>query len=291
VATAKIAYGYWADALSVRADGFHSLTDSTNNLVGLVGISLASRPADKDHPYGHQKLELLAAGLVGLSLLVMAYDVATSALSRLFSDGPVPQIGVGAFVVLLGTLAVNVGVARYERRRAEQLQSPFLLSDSAHTRSDVLVTLCVLLAVVFVKLGYPSLDLIAAIAVAGFIGWTGVAVLRSNLGYLADTALLDREHVERIVLKLPGIASTHKIRTRGTPAAIYVDLHIQIAPHLNVVEAHQVTHWVIDAIKAEYPAVADVMVHTEPADPAQSCNPIPDGTAPEGAALHEKEGA
>ena len=85
VAALKIAYGHYASALSIRADGFHSLTDSANNLVGLVGVTVASRPADSGHPYGHHKFEILAAGLVGLSLLGMAYDVADSAVERMTS--------------------------------------------------------------------------------------------------------------------------------------------------------------------------------------------------------------
>lgn len=281
VAALKVSYGYFADVLSLRADGFHSLTDAANNVVGLVSISLASRPADRGHPYGHHKIELLAAGLVGVTLLVLAYDVLKSAIVRLLyeSSYELPQIGGGAFVVLGFTLLVNMGVARYERLQGEKLGSSFLLSDAAHTRSDVLVTCGVLLAVLFVRLGFPVLDLVAAIAVAGFIAWAGIGVLRHNLQYLADSAQIERESIETIVLRVPGVAGTHKIRTRGTPGAIYVDLHIQIAPHLDVVRAHRVTHSVIDAIKQSIPGVIDVLVHTEPARPGQHYVPLPDDGA------------
>jgi divalent metal cation (Fe/Co/Zn/Cd) transporter len=112
--------------------------------------------------------------------------------------------------------------------------------------------------------------------VAAFIAWAGITVLRSNLNYLADAAVLESAHIASIVRAVPGVASSHKIRTRGTPGAVYVDLHIQIARHLDVVQAHQVTHWVIDAIKREFPQVADVLVHTEPAAPNQPHNPLPD---------------
>jgi cation diffusion facilitator family transporter len=275
VAGMKIAYGYYANALSIRADGFHSLTDSANNVVGLVGVLIAARPADDNHPYGHQKFEILAAGVVGLSLIAMAYDVAKSAIVRLASDGTdLPRLDAGAFVVLVVTLVVNLGVARYEARRGRELESPFLTSDAAHTRSDVIVTCGVLFAVVLVRLGYPRLDMVAALAIAVFIAWTGVSVLRQNLAYLADEALVDPTRVDALALEVPGVASTHKIRTRGTPGKMYVDLHIQIAPHLNVVQAHQVTHGVIDAIKSAIPGVADVVVHTEPAYPGQPYKPF-----------------
>ena len=144
VAAAKIAYGYAADSLSIRADGFHSLTDGANNLVGLLGAYFASRPADDGHPYGHEKLEILAAGVVGLSLLGMAYDVLTSAIGRITDPGRLPTLDAMAFVVLGLTLFVNVFVAAYEKRQGQQLNSQFLLSDAVHTRSDVLVTFGVL---------------------------------------------------------------------------------------------------------------------------------------------------
>jgi len=277
VAAAKIAYGAIANALSIRADGFHSLTDSANNVVGLVGLWLAARPADRGHPYGHHKFEVVAAGIVGVSLLLMAFDVARGAIQRLFeAESPLPVIDAGAFVVLVVTLGVNTFVATYQRRRGEQLDSVFLVSDAMHTRSDVLVTLGVLVTVGLVQLGYANVDLIAALVIAGFIAAAGLSVLKKNLGYLADAALLAPEHVAAIVLGVGGVAGTHKIRTRGSPGKVYVDLHIQIAPHLDVVRAHKVTHSVIDAIKAGIPGVYDVLVHTEPARPDQPYPPLPD---------------
>lgn len=276
VAGSKIAYGFLSGVLSIRADGFHSLTDSVNNLVGLLGVYFASRPADAGHPYGHSKFEVLAAGIVGISLLAMAYDVLTSAASRMLGAAAPPRLDAWAFIVLAVTLGVNLLVARYERRQADLLGSPFLASDAAHTSSDVLVTLGVIVTVALVNAGMGWLDPIMALLVAGFIAWTGAQVLRQNLRYLADAAALEPETVRAIALQVAGVASAHKIRTRGTPGDIHVDLHVQVARHLDVVAAHQVTHWVIDAIKRRLPGVSDVVVHTEPAAEGESYNPMPD---------------
>jgi cation diffusion facilitator family transporter len=275
VAASKIGYGYTSGVLSIRADGFHSLTDSVNNLVGLVGVYFSARPADAGHPYGHTKFEVLAAGVVGLSLLGMAYDVLTSAAERVFGGAAPPHLDAWAFLVLALTLAVNLGVARYERFQAERLDSPFLASDAAHTSSDVMVTLGVIVTVALVEAGYPYLDPIMALVIAGFIGWTGVQVLRQNLRYLADAAALEPETVRNIAIGVAGVAGAHKIRTRGAPGNIHVDLHVQVARHLDVVTAHLITHWVIDAIRAKLPAVSDVVVHTEPSAEGQPFNPLP----------------
>ncbi len=275
VAASKIAYGHSTGVLSIRADGFHSLTDSVNNLVGLMGVYFAARPADAGHPYGHAKFEVLAAGVVGLSLLGMAYDVLTSAAGRLFGQVAPPQLDALAFVVLAATLGINLLVARYERQQAERLGSTFLASDAAHTSSDVLVTLGVIVTVGFVQAGFPVLDSVMALGIAAFIAWAGVQVLRQNLRYLADAAALEPQAVSAVVLRVAGVASAHKIRTRGAPGDIHVDLHVQVARHLDVVAAHRVTHWVIDAIKQQLPGVTDVVVHTEPAGVGQSFNPMP----------------
>jgi cation diffusion facilitator family transporter len=205
----------------------------------------------------------------------MAYDVLTSAAGRLLWGAPPPRLDALAFVILAVTLGVNLLVARYERVKAEELDSPFLASDAAHTSSDVMVTLGVIVTVGLVQAGYPMLDSVMALFIAGFIAWTGVQVLRQNLRYLADAAALAPEAVQAVVLQVPGVASAHKIRTRGAPGDIHVDLHVQVARHLDVVMAHRVTHWVIDAIKRQLPGVTDVVVHTEPAAEGQAHNPLP----------------
>jgi len=280
VAGSKIAYGYWSGALAIRADGFHSLVDTMNNVVGMVALALASRPADAGHPYGHQKFEVVAAGALGVSLLAMSWDIASSAFQRMSGASlPALELKADAFVVLIGTLLVNVFVAWWEYRRGQALDSLFLQSDAIHTRSDILVTLAVLGSVVMIRRGWPIFDLVAALGVAGYIAWTGISVLRKNLGYLTDVALVDPSRIESLVLEVPGVASTHKIRTRGIPGRVYVDLHIQIAPHLDVVQAHRVTHAVIDAIKNGVSGVGDVVVHTEPARPDQHFKPLPDDPA------------
>lgn len=279
VACSKIAYGHAAGALSIRADGFHSLTDSVNNLIGLVGVYFASRPADAGHPYGHAKFEVLAAGVVGLSLIGMAYDVLTGATARLWGGAEPPRLDALAFVVLSVTLAVNLSVARYERKKAAQLGSTFLASDAAHTASDVMVTLGVIVTVGLVQVGYVILDSLMALLIAGFIAWTGVKVLRQNLRYLADAAALAPEAVLAVAVAVPGVASAHKIRTRGAPGDIHVDLHIQVPRHLDVVQAHRVTHRVIDAIKHQLSGVTDVVVHTEPAAPGQRRSAPPEASA------------
>ena len=265
VAVLKLIYGTLTHTLSLRADGFHSLTDGANNLLGLAGVWWSVRPPDEKHPYGHERTEVLAASAVGASLILMAWEVVRGALQRVGGDAVRAEPDLGSVAVLLATLFVNIGVARYEAKKGRALGSPFLESDAAHTRSDVLVTSGVLLTLGGVHLGYQWLDWVAACLIGVFILVAGVRVLMRNVDYLMDAAQVDEQRIHEIVCRVSGVAGAHKIRTRGTPGAIRVDLHIQIARHLNVVQAHEVTHWAIDAVKREVEGVRDVVVHTEPA--------------------------
>lgn len=273
VALLKIVVGTITHTLSVRADGFHSLTDGFSNLLGLAGMWWASRPPDAEHPYGHEKMEVLAGSVVGASLLLVAWNVVQSAIARVVAPGLPPAPDASTWLVLGVTLVVNLFVVLYERRQAKRLKSPFLTSDAAHTFSDVLVTLGVVVTVACIQLGLLWVDWLAAFAVAGFIVVAGLRILSTNFGYLMDAAQIAQGAVDSIVRRVPGVASAHKIRTRGQPGSIRIDLHIQIAPHLDVTRAHEVTHWVIDALKRDIPGVVDVVVHTEP---ASSSAPYPE---------------
>ncbi|MEO8183100.1 MAG: cation diffusion facilitator family transporter [Deltaproteobacteria bacterium] len=277
VAALKLAFGSLTHTLSLQADGFHSLTDGGNNVLGLLGIWWSTRPPDSKHPYGHEKMEVLAASAIGASLILVAWGLVGGAIDRLrHGAAEMPELNWGTVAVLLGTLVINVGVARYEARAARQLESTLLASDAAHTLSDVLVTLGVLITVIVVQLGYPWVDSLATCAIAVFILVTGVQVISHNVDYLMDSAQVDEAKIRAIVCRVPGIASAHKVRTRGTPGMIRIDLHIQIAPHLNVRHAHEVTHWAIDALKREVSGVRDVIVHTEPAAEGIAYPELPD---------------
>src|SRR5262245_24885977 len=127
VALAKIVYGQISGSISILSDGFHSLTDGSSNVVGLVALRLARKPPDANHPYGHRKFETLAAGGIALFLLVVVVEVAQSAIMRLRAGGS-PTVTMTSFVIMLSTLAINIAVVRAERSAAKRLSSELLLA-------------------------------------------------------------------------------------------------------------------------------------------------------------------
>lgn len=265
VAAAKLIAGYLTNTIAMVADGFHSLLDGSSNIIGLVGLGLARHPPDADHPYGHGKFETIAA--MGISVLMMGscYEI-IQLMVRRFAHAPVPEVGTASFAVVFGTMAVNIFVSIYESRKGRALKSDFLLADAAHTRSDILATTAVFIAVIASAFHLYMVDTIGAIVIVAIIARAAFMVIKRSLKVLSDSVRVDPEMVRSLVLAIPGVRECHKVRSRGTADAVYMDLHIHLDPALTLVEAHTMTHTVIAVIKERIPDVVDVVIHTEPAE-------------------------
>lgn len=264
VAAAKFFYGLASGSASMQADGIHSVFDTLGNVVGLIGISLAARPADKEHPYGHSKFETYGSMVIGVLLLVAAFEVGTGAVDRLTSGQYTAQVTVMSFVVMVSTLIMNLGVSLAERRAGKRLRSDILRADAAHTLSDAFVSIGVIVGLGFVSLGFPMADPIAALVVTVFILISAVNVFRQAFRTLSDHARISAEEITHVAEFVPAVRQVHAVRTRGTESEVYVDLHLLVDPAMSVADAHQVGDRIEETIKARYPEVQEVLVHIEP---------------------------
>lgn len=263
VAFAKIALGYLTGAISVLSDGFHSLTDSASNVVALIGVSVARRPPDKDHPYGHRKYETMASVGILLFLLVVLVEVVTAAIDRLRS-GAVPRVFPEGIGVMTVTLVVNVFVVAFESREGRRLKSEVLLADAKHTRSDVLTSITVIAALLGVWAGYPLLDPLAALLVAGFIGQACWEIAHDASSTLSDQIVIAEDAVKTVVQSVPEVLGCHHIRTRGSADHVFLDLHIWLTGSTPLEVAHATSHVVKDKLMARFPQIVDVIIHIEP---------------------------
>ena len=264
VAIAKIAFGYASGAISILSDGFHSLTDAASNVAGLIGVRAAQQPPDEDHPYGHRKYETVAAAAVTVFLLLIVIEVLRNAFNHLTGRSMPHEISAVSFVVMLVTVAVNLAVVAYESRAAERLGSEILLADAMQTRGDVWSSLTVIAALIGARLGLPVLDPLAALVVAGFIGYAGFQVARATTGILADRFVISDADLQRVVMSVPGVIGCEKIRTRGSADHVFLDLHVWMPPDMRLHEAHALSHVVKDRLMARYPQIADAVIHIEP---------------------------
>lgn len=263
VALAKVAYGYATGMVSILSDGFHSLADGASSIVAMIGIAIARKPPDSDHPYGHRKYETLAAGMIFAFLLVVLVQVSRAALGRL-SGNVSPQVTGVSFTVMLFTLAVNMFVVWYERREAMRLGSEVLLADALHTRSDVLTSLAVMAALIGMRMGYSILDPVAALVVSAFIGKAGYDIARETSKILTDRMVIAEDDLYKVVMSVPGVLGCHNIRTRGSADHVFLDLHIWLDPAVRLDIAHSVSHVVKDELTGRYPQIMDAIIHIEP---------------------------
>jgi cation diffusion facilitator family transporter len=263
VATTKITLGSLTGSVSIVSDGFHSLTDSASNVVALVGISVARRPPDRNHPYGHRKYETIASLAILLFLVIVLVQVLTAAFNR-FRYGGTPKVFPEGIGIMVLTLIVNLIVVRYETRVGKRLNSEVLLADAKHTRSDVLTSITVLSALVGVGAGYAWLDPLAAVFVAGFIGHACWEIAQHASRILSDEIVIAEDDLREVVLSVPEVIGCEKIRTRGASDYVFLDLHIWLDGTMPLEAAHATSHVVKDRLMARYPQIADVVIHIEP---------------------------
>jgi cation diffusion facilitator family transporter len=263
VSAGKVAVGLLSGSLAMVADGYHSLVDGSNNVIGLIVAAYAFAPPDRGHPYGHRKFETAAAAAIGVALLVLAYHVLEGALGRIASPS-VPEIGLVNWLVMFGTMAVNLFVSWYEDREGRRLGSAFLIADATHTRADLFVSLGVVGSFAAARAGLAWADPLVAVVIAAVIAVQAVRILVSTFHVLTDRAALAPEPIETLALAVAGVKQVRDVRTRGRGDAIYVDLTVHLDGSMTLSEAHDVADRIEDRLKTAHPEIVDVVVHPEP---------------------------
>ena len=264
VALLKIVVGIAIRSTSMTADGFHSISDTTSNILGIIGITLASKPGDKEHPYGHSKFEVISGLFIGAMLLFLAGKIILDALVS-FRNPVLPDITLESLIVLLITLLINIFVSNYEHKMGKKLNSYILISDSLHTKSDIFVSIGVLVTLVGVKFGLPIIiDPIVSLVVVGFILHASYEIFKSTINVLVDKAIIDDKDVISVLNTFKEIKTYHNIRSRGSENNIYIDMHIMVDPNMTVENAHKLSHDIEDKIRKIINENAQVIIHVEP---------------------------
>jgi cation diffusion facilitator family transporter len=263
VAGAKILYGYMTNSVSMLSDGVHSFLDGTSNVIGLVGVWVASHPPDESHPYGHRKFETISTIAIAVLIFLAGIEILKKAYHSLTSPHEVEVTSI-SFIIMLVTLSINTGVMIYETRKGKELKSDFLLADAVHTKTDIFVSLSVIVSLLAAAAGFPFIDTAVSLFIAFMIAKMGYGILRSATDVLTDAAQINPAEIEDVACRLDGIKACHGIRTRGKEGAVNVDLHIQVDPDMKTGKAHELSHSVETVIKEAFPSVIDVVVHIEP---------------------------
>ena len=266
VLSLKLVVGLATGSFAVLSDALHSLSDAANNVVAWFVVRLSSQPADREHPYGHRKFETLAVfGLASL-LTVLAFEIGLGALRResqqiLHEDWALALMGV--------VLTVNVGLAIWENRWARRLDSDILKADAGHTLADVLTTLVVIVGWQLSARGYPWLDTLCALGVAGLVLTLAYGLFQRAIPVLVDQMALEPEAIAVAAAALPGVDAVREVRSRWIGAGVAVDLVVEVDAHLPTGDSHAISDRVEALLRKRFGA-AEVTVHVEPHEPKRA---------------------
>jgi cation diffusion facilitator family transporter len=264
----KLAAGAITGSVAIITEAMHSSIDLIASVVAYVSVRQADKPADEDHPYGHEKIENLAAAIEALLILVGSGVIVYESVRRLAtSQTEVESLGIGMAVIAV-SIVVNVIVSGVLARRARETDSPALEGDAAHLRTDAATSAAVLVGLALVQItGQTWLDPVIALVVAVAIVTAGVRLLMRASRVLVDEALPQEEldAVRDAIAEFGprGVRGYHKLRARRAGSRRYVDLHVQFASGTTLEDAHATAHELQDAIR-ERVRGADVLIHLEP---------------------------
>ena len=259
----KVVVGYWTGSLSLLADALHSVTDSANNVLGLVAIKFSSPLPDREHPYGHNKFEAVGALGIAAFLGIACFEIVQGAVERIIKGGEPVRVSPPELWLLLIVLGVNIFVAFYERNVGRRVGSSILVADATHTMSDVWVTISVIGGLIGVWLGYQLLDVLLAFPVALLVFWSGWSVLTENLPWLVDQMAIAPETIHTITVSVPGVLNCHDIASRGVIGRqVFIEMHL-IVDARDVETAHNITEEVERQLEQRFSPVR-ILIHVEP---------------------------
>jgi cation diffusion facilitator family transporter len=267
----KLIVGLWTGSLSLIADALHSVTDSFNNVLGLIAIRFASPYPDREHPYGHQKFEAIAALSISAFLGMACLEILKGVIDRVMSGG-VHKVDVSApaLWLMLLVLGINIIITLYERNVGNRIGSSILIADAQHTMGDVWITIIVIAGLIGVWCGELTgikwlqwIDLVLALPVAALVFWSGWQVVKGNLPMLVDEMAIAPEAINAIARQVPGVINCHDVASRGVLGRqIFIEMHMIVAP-TDVESAHQITEAVEDLLHERFDP-ARITIHVEP---------------------------
>jgi cation diffusion facilitator family transporter len=271
----KLVAGAITGSIAVITEAIHSAIDLMASTVAYFSVRKADEPPDESHPYGHEKVENVAAGIEGMLILVGAGIIIYEAARRLVDQAGVEKLGVGIAVIGFSMVA-NIVVSTYLYRQARITDSPALEGDAAHLRTDAFTSGGVLIALILVETtGVDELDAITALVVAVAIVWAGIQILSRSSRVLVDEALPGEELAAvRTAIDEFGseeVVGFHKLRARRAGSRRYVDLHVQFRSGTTLERAHELAHGLQRAIREQL-RHADVLIHLEPGESRREKN-------------------
>lgn len=269
VAILKIFVGLDYGYLSLTSSGLESMFDGASNILGLISITLAFRPADSDHNYGHFKYENIGGILLAILLFYSSTQIALETFSIFEGQKEEAIFGLVPLISILVSMSVSLYVSFYEGRKGRELGSKILISDSKHTLGDFVISIAVLISIICSYWHIRWVDVGVGLLVSFYLIYLAIQVFRDNLPELLDeSASIDKDLLIEIE-KINGVIDVHKFRSRGNENSVFIDCHLHLNENLSLVEAHSVGKEVENVIRNRHQdefQKMDITIHYEPFD-------------------------
>ena len=264
----KLIVGFIAHSNAMISDAIHSASDVFSTFVVIIGIKLASKKADKEHPYGHERLECVAAIVLSMVLFITGLGIGATALKNITSGdyNNIAVPGILALIAAIISIISKEAMYWYTRYNAKKIDSSALMADAWHHRSDALSSIGALVGIAGARMGYPILDAIASLVICIFIEKAAIDIFKDAINKMVDKACDDETEHEmyECVMKNESVRGVDLLRTRTFGNKIYVDIEIRVDGKLTLWEAHAIAESVHDSVETEFSKVKHIMVHVNP---------------------------
>lgn len=269
ISIAKFLAGVIGHSSAMISDAIHSASDVFSTIVVMIGVKIGGKESDKNHQYGHERLESVASLILALTLAVTGCDIGYGGLKTIIAGSEGASIQVPTALPLAAailSIVAKEGMYWYTMRAAVQINSGALKADAWHHRSDALSSVGSLVGIGGAMLGYPILDPIASVIICVFILKAAFDIFRDAIGKMTDEACDDRmvEAVKALVVRQQGVLALDDIKTRMFGNKAYVDIEIAVDGNLLLKEAHNIAEKVHDEVEHNFPEVKHCMVHVNP---------------------------
>ena len=265
----KLLAGILAHSGAMISDAVHSASDVISSFIVIIGVKLAAREADREHPYGHERFECVAAIVLSAVLAMTGLLIGWRAAQSIGGAGETPQTpGLLALVAAIVSIALKEAMYWYTRYYARRLNSTALMANAWHHRSDALSSVGALIGIAGARMGHPIMEPIASLVICVFILKAAYDIFRDALSKMVDRSC-DGETEKQLadcVRRQPEVLGIDRLQTREFGNRIYVDLEIRLDGELRLTEAHEIAEQVHDRIEHEFPAVKHIMVHVNPGE-------------------------
>ena len=264
----KALAGIVANSGAMISDAIHSASDVFSTIVVIIGIRLSGKESDKEHPYGHERMECVAAILLATILAATGLFIGWSAVEKITvqDDSALAVPGILALVAAVVSIVVKEAMFWYTRAGAKKIDSGALMADAWHHRSDALSSIGALVGIAGARMGYPILDAIASLVICIFTEKAAIDIFKDAINKMVDKACDDETEHEmyECVMKNESVRGVDLLRTRTFGNKIYVDIEIRVDGKLTLWEAHAIAESVHDSVETEFSKVKHIMVHVNP---------------------------